>query len=179
MKYILFLLLLMFPNTSYSQTPITKESANAYFADCVQKQSPDPSFKKESQDMFCACTAARLTTSYTMEDMTATASPDPAIARPAFNKIIYDVYAPCMETPTFDYYYNTCATNPDTSKYGNVKSICQCLGGSMAMHLRNNGQALFKDLLQRNPQMTDPMQALTSDPAFQSFAQRELTACLK
>jgi hypothetical protein len=183
MKSFMFLLLLVVATPSWAQTPISKETSNTYFSNCIKASHNQPQpqqLSQESQNMLCACTAARLTTNFTMEDMQTMTGQDPVAARLAYNKMLVDIYAPCMETPSYDYYYATCLQNPETQKYGNdVKSICKCLGGTMALHLRNNGSEVFRRLLQTNPNMTDPMAALTSDPEFKIFASQKLTSCLK
>ncbi len=178
------LTILSLPIFAFAQTPVSKETANTYFANCVaaaqsSANAGPQSLSPQSQTMLCACTAARMTTNFSMEDMQTMTGNDPVQARTAYNKMLVNVYAPCMETPSYDYYYNTCMQNPQTAQYGDRQSICQCLGGTMALHLRQNGAQVFGDLLQKNPNLTDPMGALTSDPAFQSFAMQKLTACLK
>lgn len=182
---ILLALVLFVPYLAAAQTPVSKETANTYYANCLSAaqtaaNGTPQSLSPQSQTMMCACTAARMTTNFTMEDMQTMTGQDPAAARLAYNKMLVNVYAPCMETPTYDYYYGTCMQNPQSTQYGNNKeSICRCLGGTMALHLRQNGAQVFNELLQRNPNLTDPMGALTSDPAFETFAMQKLTACLK
>lgn len=187
-KLIIFVLAFSFPSLANAQTPISKQTANAYFGNCVQaaqKQAQNnpagaQKLSPASQNMLCACTSAKMMDHFSMEDMQQMTGNDPILARAAYNKMLVELYAPCMETPAYDYYFNTCMQNPDTKKLAHdVKSICQCLGGSMALHLRNNGADVFRKILQANPNVQDPMDALTSDPAFMTFAQQKLTQCLK
>ncbi len=170
------LFLIAFP--AAAQTNVSKEDANKYFASCIGQQ-PSQQLSKDSQNMLCACTAARLTQFFTMSDMQAMMNTNPAIARPAYNKMMVDIYAPCMETPTREFHYNACITNPQTSSYGNPQQICACMADAVANHMKVNGPAVFRDLLTANPNLTDPMAALTDDPSFQNFAQSKLLGCLK
>lgn len=181
MKYLILIALLLVPCVAFAQqnfTPVSKEQANTYFASCV-KQPPSEQFSAAAQNELCACTAARMTQFFSVEDMKAMTGTDPAIARTAYNKMLVSVYAPCMEGPTREHYYNTCITNPDTAKYGDAQKICTCLGNAMGAHLKVHGAEVFQQLLSYNPNITDPMGAMTSDPSFQTFAQQNLLKCVQ
>ncbi len=179
MKYLILLTLLLAPVAASAQgfTPVPQDKANVYYQSCASQPSQFSS--QESQNIFCACTAARMTQFYSMEDMKNATSQDPAIARPAYNKMLIDVYAPCMDTPTFEYYHKTCITNPDTAKYGDPQKICNCLAEQMAIHMRGSGPQIFRDILARDPNILDPQAALFSDPAFNTFAQKKLLTCVR
>jgi hypothetical protein len=190
MKHILLIALLLVPSLAMAQmaptspatpsagfTPVPKDKANTYFESCAA-QPPQGFSSADSQRIFCACTAARMTQFYSMEDMQAAFSPDPAVARPAYNRMITEVYAPCMDTPAYEYYHKQCITNPDTAKYGNPQIVCKCLAEKVAAHLKYSGPQVFTELLQRNPNLQDPMAALTADPSFNKFAQDRLLSCV-
>lgn len=172
----LLLIFISFP--SQAQTPVSKDAANKYFAECVAGQSYGQ-LSPNAQNMLCACTAARMTQYMSIEDMQAMASQDTAIARPAFNKMMVDIYAPCMEMPAQEYHYNACISDPKTASYGNPQKICECMSWEVANYMKSSGQQVFRDILARNPMITDPMGALADDPAFQQFAQSKLMSCLK
>ena len=159
-----------------AQTPVSKETANTYYQNC--KAQPDPRFSGKSQEMFCACTAVKMTESYTMEDMRA-ASQQNQTGRDATNKLIINVYAPCIQYPAREYHYTSCKNNPQTSILGgNAEKICQCASQKAAEYLQQNAASLFQDILSKNPNITDPMQALYDDPAFQTVMKSKLSGCL-
>src|SRR5690606_25980766 len=111
----LLALLLTLCLTSFAaqaQTQVSKETANEYFNNCVKAASPQQPVSVQTQEMLCACTAARLTQFFSMEDMKTMTGPDPSAARIAYNKMIIDIYAPCMEEPTREYYTGVCTSNP-------------------------------------------------------------------
>ena len=156
-------------------TPITKEMATAYFKNCVLKDGGIIS--ASSQKKLCACTSARMVDAFTLEDMRDMGGNDQK-ARDAINKMIVNVYAPCIKAPAQDYYRSVCMNNPDTKKLtSNTEPLCSCMAYEVASFLEKNSAALFQDILARNPNVTDPMQALTSDPQFENFAQKKLLAC--
>ena len=156
-------------------TPITKEMATEYYKNCVQKDGG--LISEGSQKKLCACTSARMVDDFTLEEMFAMGGSDQK-ARNAINKMIVQVYAPCIKAPAQDYYRSVCMSNPDTKKLtSNTEPLCSCMAHEVASFLEKNSAALFQDILTRNPNITDPMQALTSDPQFENFAQKKLLSC--
>jgi len=178
-SYILAFFLMM-PFVVHAQTLVPKETANKYFENCVA-QPPAQQFTADSQNMFCACTAARLAQFFTLEDMKTMTDTTaaPAAQRGAFNKMLINIYAPCMETPAREFHFNACISNPDTAKYGDPNKICPCMADAIGLHMKHNGPNVFQELLARDPNLTDPMSALTDDPSFKTFAQSKLLACLR
>lgn len=180
MKY-LFLVLIVFlaPLTAKAQTPVSKETANSYFANCVKTASPTQGMSANGQQMLCACTAARLTQFFTMEDWQNMTSPSPEIARPAYNKMLIDVYAPCMSEPTREYHYTSCMQNPSVTKLGNAQNVCNCAADALAQHMQYHGSSMFEKILAREPNIADPNAALFNDPDFQQVATQKTMGCLK
>lgn len=159
-----------------AQTAVTKEQANTYYSNCVQQK--DPRFTGQSQQMFCACTAARMTQSFSQEDMKAMVGQDPATARPAANKMLINVYAPCIETPAREYHYAQCINNPQTARLSsNPQGLCKCASDKIASFLNANAQKSFREILARDPNIADPMSALFEDAEFKSFAAKQLLSC--
>lgn len=158
-------------------TEITAQMANAYFNNCTSK--PAAGMSQQTQQYMCACTAEKMQKSLTAEDIQAMSQQN-AAGRLATNKMIIDVYAPCIEYPARDHYYTTCMTNPQTKNMSsNPQGLCACLGTQISTYLKQNAQNEFKRILARTPNVTDPMAALTNDPAFTQFAQKKLTACVR
>lgn len=179
MKYVLLIAILLVSFPVMAQTPVSKETANKYFDNCLKSTPPTQSISQNSQQMLCACTAARLTQFFTMEDMTTMTGSDPSLARIAYNKMLIDIYAPCMEAPTREFHYNACITDPNTARYGQPDKICPCLANALGDHLKVHGPEIFRGILSRDPNVMDPMAALSNDPSFQQFAQTKLMSCLK
>lgn len=177
----IILLVLLLPAAAQAQTPVSKDQANAYYANCVENAAKtEQRFSPQSQQEFCACTAARLTQYFYIEDMQIMTSQTHPNARKALNKMIVNVYAPCMEGPTREYHYAQCIENPQTASIsGNPDQLCACAADAIGQHLRTHGARLFQDILAKDPNIVDPMSALYGDKEFQSFAQQRLMSCLK
>ncbi|MCI5060960.1 MAG: hypothetical protein MRY79_07800 [Alphaproteobacteria bacterium] len=172
----LALLLILIPTVA-GATPITRQTAEAYFQNCMQQPS-QPGLTQTGKNNLCACTAAKMMQSLSVEDVQMMGGQDQN-ARNAMNKMIVHVYAPCIQYPAKDHYYHTCVTNPQTKKLGrNPQKLCGCMASQVASYLGSNGQQVFQNILSRNPNIADPMSALTSDQEFQSFAQSKLLGCV-
>lgn len=157
-------------------TPITRDAANAYFENCTAQ--PSNGLSSESQQHLCACTAAKMMERMTVEEVQAMSQQSEA-GRRAMNYMLVKVYAPCMSYPARDHYYNNCITNPKTTILGgDPKKVCNCMATEVANYLGSSGPEIFADILKRNPTITDPMTALTSDSKFERFAQSKLIGCI-
>lgn len=158
-------------------TPVSKDAANAYYQNCKSQSAEGMS--RKSQDFMCACTAAKMMDHMSVEDVKMMGQQNES-GRKATNKMIIQVYAPCIEYPARDHYYNNCISDPKTKTMtSSPKAMCSCMAGEIADHLKNNAQTVFREILTRNPNITDPMGALTSDPEFQQFARRKLLGCVR
>ncbi len=176
MRLFILTILLLLPFTALADTPITQETAQAYYKTCLTKDAPMMS--DENKDLMCSCTAAKMMETMSVEDVQAMSSQETAIARPAANKLIIDVYAPCIEFPARDYYYMTCVENPETSSISSrPRELCECMSDEVSGFLAENAQGVFADILDRDPMILDPMEALAGDPDFQKFAEKKLLGC--
>lgn len=180
MKLWFALAVLMFTTVPALATEIPNEQLNNYYKSCVNMSKSGDNFKSpKAQETMCACTAAQMKTGMTLEDVDATKQQNEA-GRMATNKMIVNVYAPCIQYPAYDYYYGVCISDPRTANMSkNPQSMCSCLAGKVAAHLQQNGKQVFTDILTRTPYITDPMQALTNDPQFDQFAQAQLLSCVQ
>ncbi len=177
LKPLAVLIALLVLSSPASATAITKETANAYFTNCLNQ--PSQGMSDQTKQYMCACTAAKMQEGMTVEDIKTMGQQSQA-GRLATNKMIINVYAPCIEYPARDHYYSTCMSNPQTKNLtSNVQGLCACLGNQVASYLKQNARSEFTRILKRTPNITDPMSALTNDPAFTRFAQTRMTGCVR
>ena len=128
---------------------------------------------RDTQDYLCTCTAAKM-----METMTEEAIHNMALqneqGRLALNHMLVHVYAPCMNYPAKELYYNNCISNPQSATMSkNPQALCECAADGVATFLSEQGPDLFEDILKRNPTATDPMAMLADDPKFQKYTQKK------
>lgn len=168
--------MLLLASPAMAGTPIGKEQAQAFYQNCLQQPSQNQ-ISAETQELVCACTAAHMMDHMEVEDIQKMARQAPD-ARTIFNKMVVNVYAPCIEYPAREYHYNECVNNPKTKTLASrPEALCGCMADEVASYLSQNAQPVFRDLLARNPDMQDPLGALVSDPEFTRFAQSKLMAC--
>lgn len=175
MKFaVFFALLLLTSFPALAQTPVPKETANAYFENCIKTASPTQEMSAEGQQMLCACTAARLTQFFTMEDWKAMGGSDPAVARPAYNKMMTNIYAPCMAEPVRERYYNRCL-----KVQGQQQQLCTCTADKLASYMQYHGSRIFGEMLAKDPNMQDPWAALENYGEFNGYIDMAGKECLK
>lgn len=178
MRILILTILILVANIAPSMAdPITKEMAEQYYNNCVSKQASQK-FSKESQEFLCACTASKMMDNMTTDSIRAMSAQDES-GRVAMNYMIVKVYAPCMQYPAKDYYYNTCISNPKTKALGkDPKKLCGCMADKVANHLGKNGEKIFEDILTRTPNIVDPMGALEADKEFQNYVGQQVLGCI-
>lgn len=175
MKYVLFALLLLTSLPAFAQTPVSKETANAYFENCLKTASPTQEMSAQGQQMLCACTAARLTQFFTMEDWKAMGGSDPAVARPAYNKMMSNIYAPCMAEPVRERYQARCVK----AKGAEQQQLCTCTASKLASYMQYHGTRLFSEILAEDPNVQDPWAAVENYPEFNAYIDMAGKECLK
>lgn len=156
---------------AFAQTPIPDEMAQKYYQSCLSNSQKEGTMTKQSQDSFCRCTSKLMQQTMVVEDLVAMQGQDQA-ARDAINKILTDVNGPCMQYPVHDKVYKKCMS--DVGKRG----TCECLSGGIADYLSQQSQTLMRDLLNKNPNIIDPMGEIMSLPDYQKTERALALQCL-
>jgi len=156
---------------------ISKQDARAYYKNC--KTKADPIMSAETQKLLCACTAVQMHEKMEKEDI-ADMKLQNKLGREATNKMLINTYAPCMQYPAKELYFQNCISDPQTQAVTkNPQKTCTCLSDRVAQYLSTRGVEVFRSILSRNPNITDPMSALANDDQFKNFTQTQLASCLK
>ena len=153
---------------AHAQTPVSREMADTYYQNCVSK--PDARMDPETQNIFCQCTKMFTQTYLSVEDMQAMAGNDQK-ARLALNKMMNDVYAPCMEFPVRDLIFKSCLEKMSPE-------ICRCLANNMGRYTAEKAQEFLGDILKKNPNIVDPMTPIMERPEFTRMEQQMVTECV-
>lgn len=153
-------------------TPIGAETAQSYYQNCASQ--PEQNMSKETQDLFCKCTSFQMQKNMTIEDIQTMAQQSQA-GRNALNRMILDVYAPCMEFPVRDLIFNNCRSNEFQVNAG----ICACLSSKMAAFTAESAQAELKQILQTTPNITDPLGPIIESPKFKQMEKRLALECIQ
>lgn len=168
--------ILMLPQIAAAQG-IDSKTANAYYANCLAQDHPV--FGTQTQKMFCACTAAQMQQKIQLAEMKMVYE-DSAEGLWARNKVLREVYAPCIEYPARDLVYNQCENNPQiAAATTNAKPICTCLSDNVAIFIKSNAQNVIAESLRANPNTLDPLGALMNSQSFQANSQQVMLGCIK
>ncbi|MDP7142472.1 MAG: hypothetical protein QF692_04625 [Alphaproteobacteria bacterium] len=165
-------LLAFAPVSASAQTAISPEQAYSYYQNCTSTR--DPNISGETQDIFCKCTAMKMQSDFYVEDMVMMQG-DSDPARKAINKMLLNVYAPCMEFPVRDLIFKRCIEN----EYNVQKDICECLANRMADYTASSARKYLSDILKNDPNITDPMGPIVNHPKFIQHEKRTALACIQ
>lgn len=178
--FILTLLLLLICTVSaHAQTPVSNEEAVNYYNSC--KQKADPRMRPETHDAFCACTAEKIMQNMSVEEVRTMGEQSQA-GRDMLNKMLVDVYAPCMNYPVTDLVEAKCLSNKNLDVTG-VKTpkdtICFCTATKTAEWFVQEGRTLMKSVLMKNPNIMDPIEPVMESRAFKSQSYSNMISCLQ
>ena len=167
--------LFAFAASSYADTPVSKDMADKYLANCLKRT--DPRLTPASQQSMCSCTAEQLQKSMTVEDMQMMARNDES-GRLALNKMLLDVYAPCMSDPVKDLLVGECAKNPQVSA-SQATSVCSCVAKLTGDWYATVGRDLMAQALKDNPNVTDPISPIMDSAEFKSVEMKYVQSCMQ
>lgn len=148
-------------------TPISQQKTQQYYQSCLSK--PDPQLTSATQDQFCKCTAQFMQKNMTYEDLVSLAKNE----RPALNKMMIGVYAPCIKYPVHDHIFAECKNHKATD------SVCQCLSTGIGEYTQVQSVRLLKSVLDKYPNAFDPVAAIKQTPEFQAEEKRIATHCVQ
>lgn len=179
MKILSFLLLALLATvTPAHATAITKDVANAYYQNCTAAQ--DPHMTQESQSALCACTAAKMQATMSVEDIQTMGRNDEQ-GRAMLNHMLTEVYGPCMQYPVQDLVSAQCMKDPKIDMM-NLKTdrgqLCGCMAENTGQWFSTKGKDLIARLLLANPNMTDPVNPVMDSADFKRASYDSLVSCL-
>ncbi len=157
---------------AFAQTPVTNAQAQKYYEICAKKR--DERMSPKTQDRFCQCASIGYKTHITQEDLQDLGKQDQN-ARRVMNKILVKLYAPCMEYPVRDMVLQKCSK--DAFQAG--KQICGCMASKMASYISERAQSDIESILKKDPNIHDPLEAITSSPSYEQQEKNIVLQCIK
>jgi hypothetical protein len=167
------------PETSVPKetpTETINDFSARYYQKCLAKK--DKIIAGANQQMLCACSAQKLVEQMTIEDVKtmATVTPEGQFQR---NRMLLQVYAPCMEYPARALLHENCVNGANIKKkLPNYEQVCNCMADGMAQYVAQNGPSIIAKSLRDNPNDLNPLSNLMNSPDFQAKAQAELSTCI-
>ena len=164
--------------SAHAETPVSKETANTYFGNCMAKR--DPRMTTKSQEELCACTAAKMTEVMTMEDIKRMGQQTQEGIQ-SFNLMMTHVYMPCIGAPVHDLLMTECLADKkiDEQQFKIDKGdLCGCIAGKTGKWMADQGPAMMEIILKKNPHITDPIQPIMDSPDFRREQMDNLLRCV-
>lgn len=174
----LVLLTILSTSAAFAQTPVSRDQAQNYYEKCRSKT--DPRVHPETMDAFCSCTAKEMIKSMSVEDVEVMGS-GVGQSRDKLNKMILEVYTPCMNYMVTEMVGAECMTNPDIDKFSgkiNKPALCQCMGEETGLWFTQEGRALMRDVLAKTPNIDDPLGPVMETKAFKEQTYSSISTCL-
>lgn len=174
MAYFITILSIFFLSTSSvsAKTPVTKDQAQRFYEACAINRDDRMSIK--TQDSFCQCAARGYYKKMTQEDLADLATDDQR-QRNATNKLVLELYAPCMEHPVRDMVMNKCTK--DAFQAGH--QICGCMASKMSSYVSKRAQSELATILKNSPNVVDPLDAITSSKSYEAQEKRIVLQCIQ
>ena len=177
-KFTAYILITLFAcQTAQAQTPISDATSSTFFQNCLGKR--DARMTEESQGEFCACSATKMQQSMTMEEAQ-TMFKQTQEGRNMLNKMLVQVYAPCMNFPVQDIVEMSCREDSKVAALnlkGDPSDLCFCMGKETGKWFADKGPALLYALLQKNPNITDPITPVMESRVVKQESFKFLMAC--
>ena len=151
--------------------------ANVYYKNCLAQDHP--TLKEDQLTMLCACTAANIPGTMTVQNMrdmqTNTAEGQTQRAR-----MLMFVYTPCIEFPTKALVMQQCLSDPKVkSGMKHYYKVCDCLSDGMAKFMKERAPKTVETALNRNKTDLDPLRLLLESPAFEEESKYHMTTCVQ
>ena len=163
---------------SENATPVDKTMANNFFASCLNRQ--DPRMSPDTQEAMCACNAAMIMQNMTVEEVQ-TMKEQTQAGRDMLNKMLLEVYTPCINYPVHDLVEAECLRNENIDKAGIAMpkaEICGCTAKKMSEWFAKDGGALMRTILEKQPNIYDPIEPVMNSKAFKSQSYSIMIACM-
>lgn len=164
-------------------TPMVDEAtAQRYYQNCLAQKSGDSALQERSQEQLCNCTAHKLTQVMSIEQMQTmiTNTPEGAAQR---DRMIAEIYVPCMQYPVQDLVYANCASEPLLrNSLKNHHDVCACLAEGMGSYVAKNSPSMMHDIITKTSGALDIRTALNGmieSPEFGNASKEQIRLCIQ
>jgi hypothetical protein len=159
-------------------TPIDKQVANSFFAKCTA--SRDTRMAQDTQEAFCACTAAQMMNLMTAEDIQLTGENTSQGLR-ALNRMLVDVYAPCMSDSVSDMAYTLCQQDPRAAIADETvgrQPLCTCMAQRTNEWFSMAGKEIMARILATAPYRSDPLSSVMESAIYKKETYEIMLGCV-
>lgn len=175
--FTLTILLMLYASADAQATPVSRDEANQYYQNCVKQDSAATG--PENMRMLCSCAAAKIVEVMTQEELQSL-SPEAAQNRPVRDKMLLDVYAPCLDEIAPELFAHQCASDESLHELGDqidVTAACGCVGERAGKWFKGKARTIISELLKTNPLLVDPVAPLMTERQVRREVTGHLVGC--
>lgn len=148
--------------------------ANRYYQNCLMVERGP--MRGQTLEMLCACTSAHISKKLTAQEMQEVFEDGPR-STAITQKIIGEIYVPCMELPVQDLVRESCLQNPQvTQAIPDPQGACTCLAEKSAAYVTSKGQEVISKNPDQDPQAL--LQNLMQSTEFHQQSQAFVMDCV-
>ena len=163
-------------NERESSGDIRKDIALRYYDDCNKYK--EGVLSAAEQDMFCSCISNGIDLGLSTEEAKLLYDESRKGQR-ARDKMMLEIYAPCMKFPIRDTVINTCRTSKAMDGYPQKKTLCECQANMLTQHVGIISENLVQGALQSEKWYKDPIGNYLQSQDFRSSADGYLQRCIQ
>ena len=174
--FIIFFAVTLISLPALAQTPVNDEMAKAYYDSCMGTR--DQRMSNEAQDSLCTCTSEKMKTAMSVEEIQAMGQNDQA-GRDMLNKMLLDVYSPCMAEPLAEILEDQCRMGDDSKiRHMHKAELCACIAQKTGEWFVTNGRDAMAEVLAANPNISDPIAPVMNSPRFREQSTANMMTCM-
>lgn len=176
-RAVIVMMLALLPQAAHATKISDQESANYYKA-CNANRST--TMAAETQDEMCACTAAQMQRAMSVEDVSIMRE-NTTRGRAMLNKMLLQVYGPCMGSPMADLISAECDKNPQIALADQTmdrREICGCMAERVSQWFQEEGVAIMTEVLKETPNITDPTGPVYESKVYKEAEHEIMMSCI-
>jgi len=151
--------------------------SKAFYTNCKNQQQQ--SLKPDTHELLCACSAANLQQGKMNVTEISQMREDSPQGQAMRNKMLTEIYAPCIEFPTHDLISSRCLSDPKIKLATKQPAkVCGCMADRVSRHLADNAQEIIRAELAVNPNNLDPLGIFLNSAAYETQSRQALVACV-
>lgn len=151
--------------------------AKAYYLNC--KKQNQNALKPDTQELLCSCSAANLQAGKMSIAEIKQMRENTPVGQEMRNKMLVEIYAPCIEFPTHDLIKGSCLSDPKIKvATKNPAALCGCMADKVSRHLADNAQEIIRSELEKNPNNLDPLGIFLNSATYEQQSRQALMACV-
>ena len=158
---------------------VNVEQANVFYEQCRDNQLSLQQLNPVQRELLCSCVSAGMQAEMKVGDLRAMLTPNTPSGQKAALKMMDKVYFPCALPPLHDNIHADCMTrakgNAEFASTADAK--CECVSAKMVSYIRTVGipETLYR--LSVNPDVPEPLDALTNGGGYSQELVRNYYSC--